>query len=762
MRKKKFLAYCWRALRFAARNIIRAFFVLAVVTAALMCAAWFAALRYFNAQGIGNMLTQGLSRAFDRPVVMEGIKLVSINAVEIKNLKIIDNGESYNELVSVGSVIIRYDLLPIRYGHIVINEVILNQPAVSIIKDKDGALNTAGLKISGSQIARGTQFEAAAPDGSPLRVIIEDWTLTNGTFSYRDVKGNISHSLNGVSVRFENLRFNDFTEYDLNFVLRNKIKDKIIETEISSKGSVNLASFKPAEMALKNARFEIRGFKKPLAFNAEAENFSAPRAVVTAALPAFKHEDLSLFASKHFDFELPAVNIKAKLAFEDGFKKVRIPSLNIKNKDINIDVSGSFDAAGGAPRAELDFKTKEFEASRADYAGLLKPYSVKGKISAEGSFVYTAGRAAFPKISAELNGVSALISNFTIENVKAKYTAEADFDFMSAAVQDGVFKVGRQTVSNIMGKASYEHKKQNFYALLDKSSLFNGQKIKMSVAIAKVRSKKSRTVRTMLHVERFDPVEVFETVEDFVAALAGNDKGGGTPKKDTSSLDWLRNFRAALPAFMPNVSGVIFAENFISPIATGSNFNAEVNLKNLLPGMDKLDGKIDLRLENGTILRLQEAADRWKALGIAFQPFVIMNNMERMGSFKMGQVLKDTPFEILTASADFDKGKMDINNFYLDGRVIAATVAGRVDWVGEDMDLDIFTMFKNTSKRGVLSENLTDESGEPALSFRTSGGMMKPAVAIKSPKKTGSQIKAARERGLRTDFAAVKKFAKEN
>jgi hypothetical protein len=104
---------------------------------------------------------------------------------------------------------------------------------------------------------------------------------------------------------------------------------------------------------------------------------------------------------------------------------------------------------------------------------------------------------------------------------------------------------------------------------------------------------------------------------------------------------------------------------------------------------------------------------------------------------------------------------MNINNFYLDGRVIAAAIAGRVDWVGEDMDLDIFTMFKNSSMRGVLSENLTDESGEPALAFRSSGGMEKPAVAIKSPKKTGSQIKAARERGLRTDFAAVKKFVEE-
>jgi len=249
-------------------------------------------------------------------------------------------------------------------------------------------------------------------------------------------------------------------------------------------------------------------------------------------------------------------------------------------------------------------------------------------------------------------------------------------------------------------------------------------------------------------------------VEDFVEALA-KPTNAPKPAKDTSSLSWLRNFRAALPGFMPNISGSVFAESFESPIATGKKFTAEVDIKGLLPGMDKLTGKIDARLENGKILRMQEAADRWKALGIAFQPFVIMHNMERAGSFKVGQVLKDTPFDRMTASADFINGRMNINNFYLDGSVIAANVDGWVNWVGENIDLDIFTMFRNISRRGALSENLTDESGEPALAFRASGRMTNPAIAIRSPKKAGSHIREARAAGVRTDFAAIQKFVKE-
>ena len=66
-------------------------------------------------------------------------------------------------------------------------------------------------------------------------------------------------------------------------------------------------------------------------------------------------------------------------------------------------------------------------------------------------------------------------------------------------------------------------------------------------------------------------------------------------------------------------------------------------------------------------------------------------------------------------------------------------------------------MFKNTSKRGALSENLTDESGAPALAFVTYGKMAKPKLEMKSPKKAGKQIQTAREKED-LEFNEIKKF----
>ena len=123
----------------------------------------------------------------------------------------------------------------------------------------------------------------------------------------------------------------------------------------------------------------------------------------------------------------------------------------------------------------------------------------------------------------------------------------------------------------------------------------------------------------------------------------------------------------------------------------------------------------------------------------------------------MGKILKDTPFDIMSGSVNFKNGNMTVNNYYVDGPVISAAISGNVDWVKESFDLYIMTMFKNTSKRGALSENLTDESGDPALAFTTYGSMLKPKLEMKSPKKVGKQIQEARKKD-KEQFEEIKKF----
>lgn len=743
----------FKALKITIKNSIRSLFLICFVLLILFSISWFLLIRYFNAHNFGQIVVNGLQEYFNRPVVIKEIKLASLNSVEIKGLKIIDTqAEDYREFISVDRLIIHYDLTSLLYKRVLIKEIVLKTPFLHIVKDEQGIYNTRQISFNSQESREGQKFNVKSLSDENIEVIVEDWVIENGTFAYKDLKTNVTHSLSGFNAHFINLKFNELTEFSSDFIVRNRLKEKIVETEITLQGKINLANFQASDMLINDAQGKIRVFKEPFTFKLNLNDFTAPKLKASLNIPAFSYEDISIFYSKSFKEKYPSFKIDIKASLEDNFTKLQISNLQAYNKNLTLQGSGNFDFT--SKNGQLNYKTKDFNIDKLTYLTFLKPYKLAGTLSVQGKLIYKQNQLLWPSLKATFNNIDAFISNFTIEKAKGTFEAKDNFEIMSAHVQDGIFKVGRQVISEIKGNTTLELAKNNFYAQIY-DTLLNDKKVKMSVAISNLNKAKKRKIKTLLYIKVFDPLEVFDLTEDFVIALSD-----GTSKsvKEEGPLDWLHNFKNNIPKFMPNFSGSLYAEEIKTPIIYGKDFYAEFDLANLLPGMDKLNGKIEAQLKDGIIYKLQEAAERQKALGIAFQPFVIMNNMERAGSFKMGKVLKDTPVEIMTASAGFTNGKMDINNFYVDGNVLAATIYGWVDWFKEEFDLDIYTMFKNTSKRGVLSENLTDESGEPALAFRTYKTMKDPAVQMRSPKKTGSNIQAARQKGLETDFKQIENF----
>lgn len=750
---KKLLKNSFTVIKLFIKNGIRVLFFICLILIILSSISWFIFIKYFNAHNLGTSIVNALQENLGRSVIIKEVKLASLNKVEIKGLKIIDTqSEDYNEFISVDNLMVRYELAPLLQNRVEIKEVILKNPVIHIIKNEQGIYNTHDIVLTGQSSRQGQKFNVKSFSGKNFEVIIEDWIIKNGTFAYKDLQAQTSHSLSGFNAHFIDLKFNDFTDFSSDFVVRNRVEEKIVETEIFLNGKINFADFKASDMSIADAKGKIHFLKEPLPFTLSISDFTAPQIEASFQVPSFSYEDISLFYKKPFKEVYPAFNVNLKADLKDNFSNLTVSKLEVKNKNLTVNAKGSFNFAEMSGQAT--YKTKEFDITKLTYLTFLKPYKLAGKLLVQGQLNYNQSKLTAPSLKADLNNVNAFISNFTIEEAKGIFEAKDNFDYMTAKVQDGIFKVGRQTISQIKGTTTLEYSKQNFYAQVY-DTLLNDKTMKMSVAISNVANPQKRRIKTLIYTTVFEPLEIFDLTEDFVIALAN---GKSEREKEEGSLAWLHNFKNNIPKFMPNFSGSLYAKELKTPIVYGKDFYAEFSLENLLPGMNKLNGTIEAELKEGIIYKLQEAAERQKALGIAFQPFVIMNNMERAGSFKMSKVLKDTPFDIMDASVGFTNGKMKVNNFYVDGNVLAATLNGWVDWYKESLDLDIYTMFKNTSKRGVLSENLTDESGEPALAFRTYKTMQDPAVQMRSPKKTGKNIQAARQKGLDTKFTQIAEF----
>ncbi len=749
----------FKAIKFSTKNIIRTIFFIVTVVFLIGVFAWFLTIRYVNANNIGAQFAKQLQTYFGRDVYISRVKFVLPSTFVLEDLKVVDNtSQDYSELISIKSVSLHFELTPLLERKVFVKEAVFETPAINITKAKDGVFNLPELKTRKHRSSKGTEFSFTTKEGTPWEIIIQDWVLKNGIFSYKDLAYNKSHSLNGFNLRFYNLQFNENTSFDLNFILRNKLNNRIIEAETLAKGEINFANFRPKEMSLKDIDIDIYALKSPAKIKLNANNLVDPKLDLKIKLPKITESDFSFLFDLKDKYSLPETEISFAGSAKDNFNQIDVSSLTLKNKDIDLAAEAGLFISSGTLNGDISVTKAKIDSSKiANYYKPLKPFALVGNLDVGGKFYFEDSVFKTKKLNLKSSSLSSKIFNFTVQNANITFEATENFNKMSAVVHDGIFLVGRQKISSIKGNTSLDYKKQDFYAIIE-NGLLNGKETKMSVAIANVRQENKRKVKMLLSTIELNPLEIFDIVEDFVQALAPNHKKDW--QEDTSDLAWLRNFRPALPGFMRNFKGAVYAKKFTSPVLSGQNFYAKFNFTDLLPQMKTLGGSISATLSNGIIYKLQEAADNQKVLGIAYQPFVIMSRMERAGSFKMGKILKDTPFDVMSASTTFKDGDMLINNFYVDGPVISAAIGGNVNWVKEHFNLDIVTMFKNTSKRGALSENLTDESGNPALAFVTYGSMLKPKLEMKSPKKAGKQIQAAREKEV-LEFNEIKKFKQD-
>lgn len=709
-------------------------------------------IKFFNAQYLSEEITRQLQLALNRPVIINSLDLRFFNTLELKGFSVLDTEVAHGEaLLSAESVFVHFKLLPLLDRQLIIDEVTLNRPRVNIVRGADGRYNVPEVNISSSQ-----SHVYRSSSGENLTVSAEDWTVKDGVFSYKDLQNQTSHAVYGVNLHFERLRFNELSRFRAEFVLRNKWRDNISDIDIKGTGHVNFANFHWKDFALRSLRAQVFVFRKPVSLTVDLDNLYTPYFNIRAQIPAFEGKDLSLFKDDWGEFYLPQSSMRLKGSLSNGYRLLKLSEALILADDANITASAEADFTQSPWTADIAFTTEPLDlAAWSKNYPRLSPYKLTGKTSLDVHLLRQEGKWALPKLDLALQDVSGEFYYFPVQGVNGDFSAAQNFTDLYARLTSGKVTVDRSVFDKLDFSATY--RQGNLYANIASGEL-NGVPLKMNLSVNKLTSA-NRRIRTNIYLKHFDPMAFIEVVRDFVTVI-GRSKTVKAKPKVSGQLAWLENFRDRLPKFMPNFAGTLSADTFSSEVISGNSFYAEFDFKGLLPGMKRLDGTLDARMQDGVIHQMEKLAEEQKALNITFTPFILMHRMERAGSFKVGQVLRDVPYEDLAVSADFAGGHMTINNAYTQGPTISALVQGWVNWVEENFDIIIWTMFNNTSRSGALAENLTDESGNPALAFQVSSSMLKPKLEMLRAKQTGAQIEAARQRGLRTDFKTNRDFIK--
>lgn len=751
-KKKGFFRWLWRFFKSCCILSLRTVLFTAMFFMLICAGLWLLFLKTFNAQHISEIITDELQRRLDRPVVISSLDLKFINTLELKGFAVLDtDGEPGKAFVSAESVTLRFNMLPLLNQQLVIDEVSLNAPRFNVVRKADGTYNMPQIRVPEERSVYTSELT-----GKKFTVSVEDWTVKNGVVSYKDLGAGLSHAVYGLNVHFERLRFNELSRFSAEMVLRNKWGDNISDMEIKGTGHVNFADFEWQNFALRSLRTQVYLFQKPVDILLDLDNLRTPYFNIKASVPAFEDKDLSLFHAEKGRFSIPKATLTAKGVLTNGYRLLKLNQLTANAADVKLTASGAVDFEKAPFEADLQVSTNFFNlAGKEKYYPFIAKYKLTGQGALAGRITHTSGKYALPLVTAQVKDASALLYGFKADNITGEFQAKKDFTDLYAATTDGKVTVDRSVFEKLNLSASW--RKGNLYANIASCEL-NGVPFKMNLSVRNLKSAR-RKIRTSIYWKHLDPMAFIETVRDFVTVIVPLTKHGGKFKTPVDGpLAWLRNFRDRLPGFMPNFAGTLTADTFSTQVLSGNRFSAEFDFTGFKAGMKQLSGPLHARLEGGVIHQMEKWAEEQQALNITFQPFLIMHRMERAGSFKVGQVLKDVPFTDMAASVEFNKGPMTVNNAYTVGPTLSAAVSGWTNWVDENFDIIIWTMFTNTSRSGALAENLTDESGNPALAFRVSSSMLKPKLEMLRAKKTGKTIRAAQEKGVPTDFSAATKF----
>lgn len=746
-----------RAARFARGTfalLLRTLLFTVMLLFLLGAGLWVAALKMFNAQQISEALTHRLQMMFDRPVVISSLDLKFLNTVELKGFAVLDDEVRPGEpFLAAESVLIRYKVLPLLEHKLIIDEVTLNRPRINLVRSEQGAYNAPPVNVGSAQTSYVSEVT-----GERIQINIEDWRIKDGVLSYKDLTNGVSHAVYGLNMHFERLRFNELSRFRLETVLRNRWGDNISDLEIRGAGQINFADFHWDRFALRNFKTQVALFRKPVALTVDLDNLRTPFFTLRASAPAFDGQDLSVFKKDLPAFNVPASQITARGMLGEGYTRLKLDELAAKTDNMSVSISGELDFSAAPFTADLKAKTgwSDLAVLSKRWPALAR-FKLAGRGQASASVLRENGKYTLPLLELGARGVSGSFWGFETSGVSGGFTAKKDFSDLYAQTTDGRVQVAATSFDKLKLTGSY--RKGDVYAYISSGSL-DGVPLKMRLSINNIKSNK-RKISTSIYLKHFEPMKFIGTVQDFADVIAEIPKKKSKPLPvQNGELAWMRNFRDRLPKFMPNFSGTLYADTFSSTVLSGNRFNAEFVFTGLLPGASKLSGTLDLKLEEGVIHQMEKLAEEQQALNITFTPFIMMHRMERSGSFKVGEVLKDVAFNEMAASVDFKNGTMIINNAFMQGPVISAAVSGWTDWVRETFELVIWTMFTPSSRGGILAENLTDESGKPALAFKVSSSMLKPRLEMLRAKKTNAQIEAARRRGLRTDFNKSRDFLK--
>jgi len=719
------------------RQILARIIFLPLILAAGVAATGLFTLRImFKPEDLESIVTNQFQEILKRPVHIEWARLSATGEIKIKGLRVTEPGPETVDFMRAEYIYATYRLRPLLQRRIEIDSVVLVSPRIELIKRADGTWNFGDIFAAYRQNS-----------GKNILNKIDNAEIKDGEVSVRYMKSGARHSFENFSLTLKDFKPGADTPFYASVLFKSTAFRRPVSGKLYTEGIINFAGFKWDEAAVKGLRADLTLSGKSARLTGDIRNFRAPVIKLKAETPSFRSGELAYLFSSPVAFTAPRSSWEIDAVLVSSVAA----QLKLVTRPLNITAEGSFDLSRSTLAYSFTVSAPPFELDLLKrYCGSLPVGKPSGKGQLRLKLNSRNGRPSLSRLFINTSGAGFSYRGLEASGLNLAALLSENFANSYATASGGKLTLGGGVLSGLKLKTEISKDELMF----NYSGKFNAGPAK-GRAVVRRPFTRERTVDFTGYSADLLFSEVKNLVLD-IKELRGPRVG---MKESDSELAWIRTLKNSIPIGYSSFKLLYKTDHFKHEYMESSGFYIAAALKNIAGDISGIKGDISIKSGSGTFYDVEKTSEQDRIYYIFSMPLRFIYQMNRRGALKFGAKVNDVSFNSIGGDYTLNEGKVEIKNFYMDGKEFSAYASGHLDFSDETMSVKIYTISGKYDAMGSLPEALTDASGKPALAFIIEGKMTKPEFKMISPTESGRIIKEAAQKEVAIDFARINSFS---
>lgn len=713
----------------------RIIFLPVILAAGLAATAMVTARLMFTPEDLHALVTDQFQEMLKRPVQIEGARLSATGEIKIKGLRVTEPGPEAVDFLRADYIYATYRLLPLLRRKVEIDSVILVAPKIRLIKRKDGTWNVGDI------------FAAYRSAGGKNRLNrIADAEIKDGELLIEDQRTGSRNLFESFSLTLKDFKPRGDTPFYASVFFRTNAFRKPVTGRFYTEGVINFAGFDWTKTEIRDLRADLTLQEKTATFTGTVRNLRRPELDLKAETPEIDSRELAYLFTSPWKFTAP----RSFWELQTVFPSTRTAEVRLVSRPLNIKAEGSFDLTRSTPTYSFNVWAPPFDLGKSKRYGLELPFSEpSGKVQARLKITSKNGRPVLSRIFVNTMRAGGKYRTLTAADLDLSALLAENFSNSYVTATGGRLAMGKDKLTGLRLKTQITKDELS----LTYSGKLNGEPVKGRTAIRNPFSA-AKTVDFTGYSKDLVYSEAKNLIFGSIALRGAPRKA----KRFDSELAWIRTLKNSIPSGYADFKLLYKADRFRHEYLEASDFHAQAALKNITGDITKMRGSVSIKSGSGTFYQVQKTSEKDRIYYIVSMPLVLIHRMNRVGALKFGYKINDVSFNAIGGDYDLNDGKVEVKNFYMEGKEFSAYASGQLDFSNETMKLKIYTISGKYYSMGSLPEALTDASGKPALAFTIEGKMTKPDFKMISPTDSGRIIKEAAQRGAAIDLGKLNRF----